>query len=631
MRGNTNGWPQKWRNIERLSNDLMNPVETPMMQLMQAFGATSPQSVAAMFGIQGAAGDIQRDYSSLFSGYLQASEQAGLIDPARGRIDLSKMTAQTEAVDAVDATYTSEAVQAAWSPRTIDDAFNNADALALLNGGNKDLSPEQLAGFVQSIEYRAAQPIVLTPENLQALQSLTPIEVAALQSQIMAPQAASTDAAASSISKGHVLPAQELLYLFGETVELPASLKGEAPGLLFGTNVVTPQTPLASGAEQATLSATVAQQATPSQIVATGMTATQATVQNGAGTDQPSLLNLAAAPDSATDTPADKLAPAPTVKPDVRADARAAAAQQQAADASAQADAEGQVLAVNQKARQTTQPGVNAAAATQSGDPAQTAAASTQAAAQPITGDNKRPADGRAGDNAKAETAITQATGKSEAAPISAPRAVTSWTSPWSTPERAAGWPDGFATGLISSGLGGMSGQSNPLGGMGLMGGRPDPLLGKQVAKQLNVNITRAVKAGDNQFSMRMDPPELGRVMVKLTFTQNGLVKSQVMAERPETLELLQREVRGLERAVEAGGHKAEPGGISFSLDSGGQESAGRAFAEAMQEDQLKEQQSKAAAMTEDDAADLDVAEEEIDLDEILAHVTPETGLDVRV
>jgi len=43
-----------------------------------------------------------------------------------------------------------------------------------------------------------------------------------------------------------------------------------------------------------------------------------------------------------------------------------------------------------------------------------------------------------------------------------------------------------------------------------------------------------------------------------------------VLAERPETLEMLQRDARGLERALQDAGLKTESGGLSFGLRGDG-------------------------------------------------------------
>ncbi|MFC3052984.1 flagellar hook-length control protein FliK [Kordiimonas pumila] len=199
------------------------------------------------------------------------------------------------------------------------------------------------------------------------------------------------------------------------------------------------------------------------------------------------------------------------------------------------------------------------------------------------------------------------------------------------TPETISGGGDGSAAEAVSAGLSSLRGDTGFMSSMGLLGGKPSPALGGQIAKQLNLAVSRTLKNGGDQFTMRLDPPELGRVRVSMAFGSDGTVTARVVAERPETLELLQRDTKGLERALEAGGHKVENGSISFSLDSGDGESAGKAFAEAVQDEQHKNGKNSAggsgADTTDDGGDELDTAT----LDEILAHVTVETGLDVRV
>ncbi|WP_262694821.1 flagellar hook-length control protein FliK [Kordiimonas aquimaris] len=305
-------------------------------------------------------------------------------------------------------------------------------------------------------------------------------------------------------------------------------------------------------------------------------------------------------------------------------------------------DADGQVLNVLQKSRENgflanqriqNQTSTNSPTSTQTASLTAASAApqsfeSATARSTPIT--EKRET---LNISTPSDAAISTRTNIDQVAPVQ--RTSVDWSSPWSgtwTPERAAGLTDGLGTDTIASGLTGLRGDGTGLLGMGLMGGKPNPTMGGHIAKQLNVNVTRAVKAGENEFAMRMDPPELGKVTVKLKFGADGMVRANVFVERPETLELLQREARGLERAIEAGGSKTEDDGITFSLDSGGEESAGKAFAEAMQEDRLKDalKENSSTDSTIDDRNPEDLTET-VDLEEILAHVTPETGLDVRV
>ena len=202
------------------------------------------------------------------------------------------------------------------------------------------------------------------------------------------------------------------------------------------------------------------------------------------------------------------------------------------------------------------------------------------------------------------------------------------------TPERIAGISEGGSIDAFSAGISGLRGEGSFLSSLSMLGGKAPPFLGGQIAKQVNLQVTRAVSNGTNEFTMRLNPNELGRVQVKMVFGANGTVSAQVMVERPETLELLQREARGLERAIEAGGHKAEPGGISFNLDTGNGESAGKAMADALQQDRHKENIEDNAANGSDGTAEDAGLNDKTDLamlEEILSRVSPDTGLDVRV
>lgn len=607
----------------------MNPVETPMMQLMQAFGATSPQSVATMFGIQDASGDIQENYAALFSGYLQSVEGGKPSDATTGIINLSKNSTQPYSAAPEDFALAVNPVEQALRPVGLDGLISPEDLQAKfgqLSAEEAALLPERLAAFALGVDYKAAQPVALTPENLQALQSAI-AEVSAVQQAVTAGHNGLATAQAQGQSgilqaSGQFLPAKELAFLFGLEGELPASLRGQAQGVIFPQGQAAPGTTPAenaAGTDQAAYSAA-------------------STSNEGAPKTGAEIISKAIAPDLAKAADPSRSAEITAAEGAAKEVSKIASTQKVLPDVIVEdgdAEADGQILSVLQKQSKSNNTSTAQAGqttpSTQANAETATAAATAQVAAKPQSSIDKERTDLTKQSSASSADA-TSAAAKAQQPVVTAPvRPTIDWTSPWATPERAAGWADGTAAGLISSGLAGMAGQNAPLAGLGIMGGRADPLLGKQVAKQVNLNITRTLKAGDNQFAMRMDPPELGRVSVKMTFLANGMVKAQVMAERPETLEMLQREIKGLERAVEAGGHKSEPGGISFSLDSGNGESAGKAFAEAMQEEQLNEQKAKTAALEGDIDGEIDELEEEIDLDAILAQVTPETGLDVRV
>jgi flagellar hook-length control protein FliK len=92
--------------------------------------------------------------------------------------------------------------------------------------------------------------------------------------------------------------------------------------------------------------------------------------------------------------------------------------------------------------------------------------------------------------------------------------------------------------------------------------------------EQIAVHLQRAVREGTNKFSIQLSPAELGNIHVKLEIDEEKRVTAAVTVERPSTLELLQRDTKGLERALHNAGLNMEGGDLSFSLGRGDQEFA---------------------------------------------------------
>jgi flagellar hook-length control protein FliK len=78
--------------------------------------------------------------------------------------------------------------------------------------------------------------------------------------------------------------------------------------------------------------------------------------------------------------------------------------------------------------------------------------------------------------------------------------------------------------------------------------------------------IVRQVQQGVSRFQIRLDPPELGRIDVKLDMDQSGQVNAKLIVERSETLDLLQRDQRALERALAQAGLDTSKTNLEFSL-----------------------------------------------------------------
>lgn len=89
------------------------------------------------------------------------------------------------------------------------------------------------------------------------------------------------------------------------------------------------------------------------------------------------------------------------------------------------------------------------------------------------------------------------------------------------------------------------------------------------------VEIGARALAGNKRFDIRLDPAELGRIDVSLEISDKGEVSAKLTVDRVETLHMLQRDARTLERAFEQAGLKPSEGGIDMSLRDSGDQQAG--------------------------------------------------------
>lgn len=80
------------------------------------------------------------------------------------------------------------------------------------------------------------------------------------------------------------------------------------------------------------------------------------------------------------------------------------------------------------------------------------------------------------------------------------------------------------------------------------------------------IEIGLRALAGARKFDIRLDPAELGRVDVNLQISDAGEVSAKLVVDRVETLHLLQRDARTLERAFEQAGLKPTDGGVEITL-----------------------------------------------------------------
>src|SRR5262249_23382792 len=92
------------------------------------------------------------------------------------------------------------------------------------------------------------------------------------------------------------------------------------------------------------------------------------------------------------------------------------------------------------------------------------------------------------------------------------------------------------------------------------------------------VEIAARAQAGSNRFEIRLDPPDLGRIDVRLNVDKQGNVTSHLVVERSQTLDMLRSDAPRLERALQDAGFKTDGDGLQFSLRDQGAGAQNQSF-----------------------------------------------------
>ena len=135
----------------------------------------------------------------------------------------------------------------------------------------------------------------------------------------------------------------------------------------------------------------------------------------------------------------------------------------------------------------------------------------------------------------------------------------------------------------------------------------------------LAVAIAARAQDGSSQFDIRLDPPELGRIDVRLGVDGSGQVTTHVTVDRADTLQLLQSQQPQLQQALEQAGLKTADNGLQFTLRD--QSFAGQNGGTGGQQQQTAPTQ---LVIPEPDVAPIDTAQ-------IYARLRLGNGLDIRV
>lgn len=96
--------------------------------------------------------------------------------------------------------------------------------------------------------------------------------------------------------------------------------------------------------------------------------------------------------------------------------------------------------------------------------------------------------------------------------------------------------------------------------------------------EQVAFTMKTMMKDGIGKMIVKLDPPELGALEIKLQTGRDGRLGINIQVDRPETLEMLQKDSRYLQQALQDMGLKADGSSLSFNLrgdNPGGQQRQG--------------------------------------------------------
>jgi len=101
---------------------------------------------------------------------------------------------------------------------------------------------------------------------------------------------------------------------------------------------------------------------------------------------------------------------------------------------------------------------------------------------------------------------------------------------------------------------------------------------GASSTQMIALQIQRNAQAQVDTFRMQLQPAELGKLEVKLKFGRDGSLKAHLIADKADTLTLLQKDQTQLQRALQQAGLNVDDGALSFDLRQQHQQDTNRSY-----------------------------------------------------
>ena len=122
--------------------------------------------------------------------------------------------------------------------------------------------------------------------------------------------------------------------------------------------------------------------------------------------------------------------------------------------------------------------------------------------------------------------------------------------------------------------------------------------IGKEVVEQIKVNITKSAIKGVDTIDIQLKPEDLGKIQIKMHIAKDGKLHADIISSRPETMDMLQKDVSSLQKAFSDAGYDTDSRSFNFSFQKENQSRDGQDDASGLMQfigDAL-EQEAKEAA-----------------------------------
>ena len=92
--------------------------------------------------------------------------------------------------------------------------------------------------------------------------------------------------------------------------------------------------------------------------------------------------------------------------------------------------------------------------------------------------------------------------------------------------------------------------------------------MGKEVVEQIKVNITKSAVKGIDTIDIQLKPEDLGKIQIKMHIAKDGKLHADIISSRPETMDMLQKDVSSLAKAFSDAGYDTDSRSFSFSFQN---------------------------------------------------------------